>query len=156
LRGGAGFDYRGNDQYLASVFDLPAAQLGFAVARDDVAFHLGTFAGYAATARFDAGPGTERNLDGAVTWGGFADARGFALPFFMRTELRYFGAPSSATGAPLQWMGRACFMIEAVVTCLDGSSMRGRVKLADEPTYVDAAIGYVGVSLGVGGTLASR
>jgi hypothetical protein len=155
VRAGAGFDYRGNDQYLVSVLDLPAAQLGFAVTRDDVAFRVGTFGAYAATGRFDAGEGTERVLDGAFTWGGFADVRGVAWPFLVRSELRMFGMPGSVTGAPIEWTGRGCFAIDLVMTCLDGSAMQGRVKLADEPPSVDATVGYVGVSLGVG-ALASR
>jgi hypothetical protein len=162
LRAGAGFDYRGNDQYLASVLDLPVAQAGMVLREVDTSLRIGAFGGYAATGRFDAGPGTERVLDGATTWGGFADVRGIAgggayvLPMFLRTEVRTFGRPGANAGAPIEWTGRLCVRADALQGCVDGAYMLGRVNVQGEKTPLDATIGYAGISLGYSDSIAHR
>jgi hypothetical protein len=154
-RAGAGFDYRGNDQYLASRLDLPVGQVGVTVMRDDVMFRLGALGAYTATGRFDVGPGTERVLDGAFAWGAFADARGTIVPLALRSELRSFGPPGAANGAPLEWTSRLCLEVESIILCMDGAYMRGSVQVTNASTPTDAALGYAGVSLG-GGSVLSR
>jgi hypothetical protein len=162
LRIGGGFDYRGNDQYLASVLDLPVAQVGLALKQGDTWLRLGAFGGYAMTGRFDAGPGTERALDGAATWGGFADVRGVAgggsvtLPLLLRTTVRTFGQPAANAGAPLEWSGRMCVRADELLGCVDGAYMQGRTYERGGTTPIDATIGYAGISLGYGDTFARR
>jgi len=92
----------------------------------------------------------ERNLDGALAWGGFIDARSEnkQWPFLARAEYRSYG---SAPSAPMVRMGslKACLVQwEIAVFCLD--SMMGAGAVNDGTGPHDAWIFSGGFTAGLG------
>ncbi len=149
LRVGTGFDFRGNDYYLHSHADIPAAQLGFRLLRNELTFDTGAFTAYTGTGRFNV-DGNEHKLDGALAWGGFLDARSEnrEWPFLGRAEFRSYGDTLAAPGVRA-WTLKACLVQwELAVFCLDGNTASGVVNTDAGPRESWAFSG--GLTAGVG------
>jgi hypothetical protein len=129
LRLGTGFDFRGNDYFLHSHADIPAAQLGVRLLRSELTVDGGAFSAYTGTGRFDVN-GNERKLDGALAWGGFLDARSEdrQWPFLAHAEFRSYGDTLASPGVRA-WSLKACLVQwEIAIFCLDGTTASGAIN----------------------------
>lgn len=149
LRVGTGFDFRGNDDFLHSHMDIPAAQLGFRLLRNELTFDGGAFTAYTGLGRFSV-DGYERKLDGALAWGGFLDARSEnrQWPFLGRAEFRSYGDTLAAPGVRA-WSMKACLVQwEIAVFCLDGTTASGAINDAGGPHEAWAFSGAITGGIG--------
>ena len=155
LRVGAGGEYRSNDLFLFTHLDLPAGQVGFAtVPIPGLSIDAGLDGGLTLAGRYNTGTEYRRVLDGAPTWGGYAQAQ--IWPLLARVDYRTYVQDHDAP-RPEEWRAHACLILPFIKSglatgldaCFDGSWMHG-VGIANDGTTSDTRATYIGFSIGIG------